>query len=216
MLNNDFPKLIEKYQRYQRKKRMRRLSRLSVLVLIVAAGWFGYQNRALLIPEKTAPVKPVMQNSTAAKAVSVQKPASEPLPKKELKRVAVPTPKAKPMPNRVYPRKSKNLKESEARALKFKITKKENLFELIKKDKKEQTYSSAIALAHYFLEQEEYKEAIKWAIRASKKNPRKSEPWIIYAKAKAATGKTEIAKKALRIYLQRHNSKEVRNLLESL
>ncbi len=216
MLNNDFPKLVEKYQRYRRKKRMRFLSRLSVVVLVVAVGWLGYQNRALLTPKNKPVEKKTAQNNTTAAAAPVKKAASKPVPKKKPEKVAVRTPKSKPMPNRVYPRKSRELKESDARALKFKITKKENLFELIKKNKKEQTYSSAIALAHYFMEQQEYKEAIKWAIRASKKNPRKSEPWIIYAKAKAATGKTDIAKKALRIYLQRHNSKEVRNLLESL
>ncbi len=215
MLNNDFHVLEQKYQRYRRAQRNRLMMRIGAVAAVVALGWLGYRYKEVLIPAPTAlhQVQQIPQPAPAPApaAHAVAKP-NPPAPK----RIAVKTPKERRMPNRVYPRKARHLNKSDAHALKFKITRKENLFELIKKQKQEHSYDSAIALANYFFEQKEYKEAIKWAIKASKQDPKNPTPWILYAKCKAATGKKEIAKKALRTYLKRQRSKEVRNLLESL
>ena len=82
------------------------------------------------------------------------------------------------------------------------------------KDKK--TYKTAIKIAQFYMLQKEYEKAVKWAVEASKKDPTQAQSWIIYAKAKKALGKPEVAKRALTIFLKHNYSQAAQDLLNSL
>ncbi len=84
------------------------------------------------------------------------------------------------------------------------------------KDKEQSSYKSAVDIASFYFEEKDYDKAVIWAVKASKKDPKQSLPWILYAKSKASLGKTKVAQKALSIYLKHTNSKEVQNLLDNL
>ncbi len=92
----------------------------------------------------------------------------------------------------------------------------ENLQRLLAYYTKRKSYSSTISIASYYYSYQDYSNAVKWAIRASKINKNKDQPWIIYAKSKSALGNDIIAKKALETYLKFNESTEAEILLKQL
>ncbi len=96
------------------------------------------------------------------------------------------------------------------------VTTQNSLKELKDHYNKHKTYSSAMAVSRYLYSNKEYKEAIKWAIVASKIDQLKVEPWLIYAKSQKGLGNITKAKKALEILLRQKESDEARALLKAL
>jgi predicted Zn-dependent protease len=110
---------------------------------------------------------------------------------------------------------TKKASKSKVNSLKV-TTEGSSLEELIKNQKKKKSYSATISIANYHYSRREYKEAITWAIEASKMDKSKARPWLIYANSKLSAGKIDIAKKALNIYLKNYQSKEAQALLKKL
>ena len=75
---------------------------------------------------------------------------------------------------------------------------------------------SAISISEYYYNKNDYKKSLKWAIEASKIDAKASKPWVMYARAKAKSGDTKIAIKALQTYLSEYYSDEASNLLDEL
>ena len=218
MLNNNFGELVKKYERYTIKRRQKKLLSLLGLAAIIAAGFFFISKSEFIVNsfKKTTP-----ESSTQAEVKTSNDPVQEIVkeettqPEKEpLKRVKVNTPKTEELPNKVYNRSEKKIEESNPFQLEVKERK--NLYSLLTKDKEDGNYKSAVNVASFYFEEKDYDKAVTWAVKASKKDPKQSLPWIIYAKSKAALGKTKVAQKALSIYLKHSNSKEVQNLLDNL
>jgi predicted Zn-dependent protease len=225
MLNNSFRELVKKYERYNSKRRTKKFLSLLGLAAIIAAGFLLIYNSQYIVEsfKKTNPepvetktsvtknkiVKTEIENSKKSEIKQEAKPETKPV-----ERVKVSTPKSEELPNKVYKRETKKIEKTNPFQLEVKERK--NLYSLLTKDKEQNSYQSAIDIAKFYFNEKNYKQAVTWSVKASKKDPRESDPWIIYAKSKAHLGKTDVAKKALKIYLKHTESKEVRDLLDTL
>ncbi len=215
MLNNDFKVLVEKYTRYEKQKKKTRLLKILSLFVIMILAYiittfdFTASPKETLSADKSIPKKE--QNATLSTNQIIQ---TAPLVTH-----TVQTPKEEPLPTPIKQKKPKAQKTAQPKVnqLRLQVTsKKESLAQLTQNQQKLNNYSATIALANYHYSKKEYQDAIKWAIEASKKNKSKARPWIIYAKCKKELGNSDLAKKALILYLKRHQSQEAQELLNSL
>jgi len=129
----------------------------------------------------------------------------------------VPVPKVDSTPKQVTkhtPARTHKRKKEEP--FQLKITQRESLYNMLVAYKDKKTYKTAIKIAQFYFLQKEYEKAVKWAVEASKKDPSQAQSWIIYAKAKKALGKREVAKRALTIFLKHNYSQSAQDLLDSL
>jgi predicted Zn-dependent protease len=221
MLNNSFRELVKKYERYNSKRRSKKLLSLLGLLAIIAGGFLLIYNSKFIINsfKKTNPetVENSVTTNTDTKLEKTVAPSSttaKTVETKPVERVKVATPKSENLPNKVYKRDTKKIQKNNPFQLEVKERK--NLYNLLTKDKEQNSYQSAIDVAKFYFDEKNYKQAVTWSVKASKKDPKQSQPWIIYAKSKAYLGKTKVAKKALSIYLKHTESKEVRELLNTL
>ena len=229
MLNNNFNELVKKYESYNSKRREKKLLYLLGLTALLAAGFFFITNSEFitksfqkLTPESEGTAQVVTKE--VKEKVVVKEPTKEielketkkieKVEVKEPKRTKVATPKSENLPNKLYKRDTKDVKSNNKFQLEVKERK--NLYELLMKDKDDNSYSSAVNIARFYYNENNYEKAVTWAVKASKKDPSRSLAWIIYAKSKVKEGKSKVAKKALSIYLKHTESKEVRDLLDSL
>jgi len=226
MLNNDFKVLVGKYNRYTlQKKKSRNRKILFVTVLALGAyviGTFDF-DKNIKLPEGNAakhlvPVaNPVIKEKVIeAKPIithKVKTSKEEPLSEKILPRK--PQVKATAKPKKTKP--IQKTKEESSPKPKLQVTSRaRSLEQLTINQERINNYSSTIALANYHYSQKEYREAIKWAIKASQKNRNKERSWMIYAKSKIMLGQKSKAKAALEAYLKRHRSTQLQTLLKSL
>jgi hypothetical protein len=217
MLNNSFRELVKKYEIYNSKRRTKKFLSLLGLAAIIASGFLLIYNSKYIVEsfKKTNP-EPVENKIVVEKKESVKTiaPNTKKPETKPVERVKVETPKSAELPNKVYKRETKKIEKTNPFQLEVKERK--NLYSLLTKDKEQNSYQSAIDIAKFYFDEKNYKQAVTWSVKASKKDPKQSLPWIIYAKSKAHLGKTKVAKKALSIYLKHTESKEVRDLLDTL
>jgi len=206
MLNNDFNVLVQKHTRYKIQKRKSRNRRILLLIMIGALAYYistlNFSQPAKIIPDdENKTVEVVEKTSTVSTQELIDKTPLE--KEKNITKVEKP----KKVEKKVSKPKRSGLKVT---------TNEKSLEQLLENQAQSKSYSSTIALANYHYSKKEYQETIKWAIEASKKNKSKVRPWIVYAKSKKALGKEDIAKKALTLFLKRHQSQEAQELLDSL
>ena len=213
MLNNNFSKLVKLYHKHQAKQRRKYF--LAILLLLFAGAilfWFMQRQDTKIenttVQEQPTPVQ--VKDNTAIQTT----PTPKPTPKQEtVKKVAVATPVQKNMPTDIKKRTKDNSKEADT--FQLKITQQKNFYNLLLDYKNKPSYQSAIKLAQFYFNEKDYKKTVKWAIEASKKDPSQAMSWILYAKAKKALGNTDVAKKALAIYLKHNASQEAKTLFDS-
>ncbi len=217
MLNNDFNRLVSLYKKYQKQQRNKRLLKLFGLAALIAVAYLFYRQttQPVISPAATATnttTQPAGEKNTTTQ--SAQEPPKESRP---LQKTAVSTPKEEQMPKEVQkrtpPKKQTHKKEE---TFQLKVTQRKSLYKLLVDYKNNKTYNTAIKIAQFYLEDKEYDKAVKWAVEASKKDPTQAQSWIIYAQAKKALGKPEVAKRALGIYLKHNYSQSAQDLLDSL
>ena len=216
MLNNNFGELVKKYERYTSARRGKKIFLLLALATILAGGFFLISQSEFIVNsfKKTHPESNI-QTDIKTPDIQVKEDLDKEIIEKEpLKRVKVDTPKSEELPNKVYKREVKKIEKENPFQLEVKERK--NLYALLTNDKEKNSYKSAVDIAKFYFEEKNYDKAVTWAVKASKKDPKQSQPWIIYAKSKASLGKAKVAKKALSIYLKHTDSKEIRDLLDSL
>jgi len=217
MLNNNFSKLIKLYEKYQKKQRMKMLVKLLGILLLLAAAYLIYLQRQTA--QNTQAPTP-QTNTTAVSKTDDTTIKPQPEQKEEQTQVTfqktkVATPKEENMPSQLQKRTPSENKKEEA-PMQLQMTQREGLYKMLVDYKDNKSYVTAIKIAQFYLLQKEYEKAVKWAVEASKKDPSQAQSWIIYAKAKKALGKPEVAKRALSIYLKHNHSKEAKALLDSL
>ena len=221
MLNNNFGELVKKYERYTSAKRGKKIFLLLALATVLAGGFFLISQSEFIV-NSFKKTHPESNNEIDIKTPDIQVKEDldkeiiekEIIKKEPLKRVKVETPKSEELPNKVYKREVKKIEKENPFQLEVKERK--NLYALLTNDKEKNSYKSAVDIAKFYFDEKNYDKAVTWAVKASKKDPKQSQPWIIYAKSKASLDKAKVAKKALSIYLKHTDSKEVRNLLDSL
>ena len=219
MLNNNFSKLVKLYEKYRKQQRNQMLLKLFGLVALIGAGYLIYDQVSKNAAQpQLAPVIVEDQATQKASQPNTEPPVKETnaaVPQKPLQKTAVATPKVENMPKTVHKRtpSSKTKKEE---TFQLKVTQRESLYKLLVDYKDKKSYDAAIKIARFYLAEKDYDKAVKWAVEASKKDPSQAESWIIYARAKKALGKPEVAKRALGIYLKHNYSQPAQNLLDSL
>ncbi len=202
MLNNDFDVLVKKYGQYKTQKRKKRNRRILLLIMIGALAYY------ISTLDFSTPIKQTDVNKSKKESVEQNKTI--------IKNEVNETKKEEPIIKKIRPKKPhKKVPKAKKSALKV-TTQGKSLYQLLENQAQSQSYSSTIAIANYYYSQKKYQETVKWAIEASKKNKTKVRPWLLYAKSKKAQGKKEIAKKALSLFLKRHQSQEAQELLNSL
>ncbi len=212
MLNNNFSKLVKLYRKHQAKQRQKYF--LGIFLLL-AAGlalfWF-------ISSQDTVEANPATQQQSSTfeqpKDNTTIQTAHQTPNKVTIQKTSVKTPVEKSMPTDI--KKRTNSSSKEADTFQLKITQQKNFYNLLLEYKNRPSYQSAIKLAQFYFNEKDYKKTVKWAIEASKKDPSQATSWILYAKAKKALGNTDVAKKALAIYLKHNASKEAKTLLDSL
>jgi tetratricopeptide (TPR) repeat protein len=216
MLNNNFSKLVKLYREYEKKRRNQRLLKLFGIVAIIGTAWFLYDQIATKQLVSDQVVQTTSSESSAqsqSQTVQHRENRSSANETKPLKKTAVETPKTDSMPKQVTKRKPSRKREE---PFQLKVKQRESLYKLLVAYKDQKSYSNAIKIARFYLEEKEYEKAVKWAVEASKKDPTKADSWIVYAQAKKALGKTDVAKRALSIFLKHNHSQTAQNLLDSL
>ncbi len=215
MLNNNFNELVRKYKRYRAKRREMVLLSILGFIVVVVGGIFlvtrsEFVNKSfqMTTPESEVKVQHEL-NNTDKLATKTEEKIEEPI-----KKIEVETPKSQDLPNQVYSRSAKELQDGSS--LKLEVDERKNLYKLLTTDKRENSYQSAVDIAEFYFKDKNYQQSVIWSVKASKKDPKESLPWIIYAKSKIALGKPKVAQKALAVYLKHTESKEVRELFESL
>lgn len=73
-----------------------------------------------------------------------------------------------------------------------------------------------VFIAKYYYDHGNYNESLNYALKTNEINNNLEDSWIIFAKSLAKLGKTDQAKKTLKIYLDQSNSESAKNLLNSL
>ena len=208
MLNNDFNVLVKKYEQYKIQKSKKRNRRILLLIMIGALAYY-ISTLDFSTPIKETDVNKSKKESVEQNKTIIKNEVNETNETNETK-------KEEPIIKKIRPQKPhKKVPKAKKSALKV-TTQGKSLYQLLENQAQSQSYSSTIAIANYYYSQKKYQETVKWAIEASKKNKTKVRPWILYAKSKKAQGKKEIAKKALSLFLKRHQSQEAQELLNSL
>ncbi len=218
MLNNNFSKLVKLYKKYKKQQRNKLVLKIVGVVALLGLGYLLFmlaQQRRPVQSTAVATAPATTANTTVAQAHA---PAAAPQPRPPLKREHVETPKVEEMPKKLVKRtpvthKAKAKKED---TFQLKVTQRKSLYKLLVAYKNDKSYDAAIKIAQFYLEEKDYDKAVKWAVEASKKDPAQAQSWIIYAQAKRALGKPEVAKRALSIYLKHNYSQPAQNLLDSL
>ncbi len=209
MLNNDFNVLVKKYKQYKQQKKKSRNRRILLLIIIGALAYYISTlnfSKPIRIEDKNETLKAIKENNKSIAPI---------VKKNEINNTK--ETKAEQNFTKKIPPKRKVKKVSTPKRSGLKVTTNEkSLYQLLENQAQSQSYSATIAIANYHYSKKAYQKAIKWAIEASKKNKSKVRPWIVYAKSKKALGKDEIAKKALTLFLKRHQSQEAQELLNSL
>jgi tetratricopeptide (TPR) repeat protein len=217
MLNNNFSKLVKLYKEYEKKRRNKRLLKLFGIIAIIGAAWLLYDQIATKQVAATASTNQSAQtdqsNSSTQAHTETAKMTPPETETKPLKKSTVETPKTESMPKQVTKRTPSRKKEA---PFQLKVKQRESLYKLLVAYKDQKSYSAAIKIARFYYEEKEYEKAVKWAVEASKKDPTKADSWIVYAQAKKALGKPEVAKRALSIFLKHNHSQTAQNLLDSL
>ena len=223
MLNNNFSKLVKLYKKYKKQQRNKMVLKIFGVVALLGLGYLLFmlaqQRRpAQSVAVATAPA--ATANTTVAQAHA---PAAAPQPeppkaRPPLKREHVETPKVEEMPKKLVKRTPVTHKAKAKRedTFQLKVTQRKSLYKLLVAYKNEKSYDAAIKIAQFYYDEGDYDKAVKWAVEASKKDPAQAQSWIIYAQAKKALGKPEVAKRALSIYLKHNYSQPAQNLLDSL
>jgi len=220
MLNNNFSELVKKYKKYRSARRDKVLLSIMGLMAVVGGGFFLITKSDFMMKsfQKTSPesstemTKKTVVNDEKNETI-VQKRVVD-IQEKTVERTKVETPKSQELPDKVYNRTANKIEEENA--FKLKVSERKNLYNLLTDDKKQNSYQSAVRIAEFYFEEKNHQQAVIWAVKASKKDPKESRPWLIYAKSKASLGKTKVATKALSIYLKHTESKEIRDLLNTL
>ncbi len=217
MLNNNFSKLVKLYGKYKARERNKRILKIFLPLFIVGAIALTIlqnrnntpveDNRTNLKENKTQTEKKEEPKEKTLSHVEKEKP------QKQIQKTEVKTPEVQQMPKHII----KNSKPAAPQeSFKLKITQRESLYNLLLNHKNQKSYSTAIKIAQFYLNEKDYEKAVKWAVEASKKDPSQAQSWIIYAQAKKAMGKPDVAKKALSIFLKHNYSQQAQNLLDSL
>ncbi len=196
MLNNDIHSLIRQYKKYKKQKRFDSIGKIIAWILlpiVVVTTFLTFQNNA----DETETVKSI-QPETQESIPLIEKKVED-----IRKQIAIVEKPIEDRQKKDEPEEKKSVKD-------------ENLQRLLSYYTKRKSYSSTISIASYYYSYQEYENAVKWAIRASKINKNKDQPWIIYAKSKSALGNNVIAKKALETYLKFNESTEAEVLLKTL
>ena len=216
MLNNNFSELVKKYKKYRSARRDKVLLSIMGLMAVVGGGFFLITKSDFVMKsfQKTSPESPAKIVEKTIINDDKNETSKIITEEKIVQRVKVETPKAEELPNKVYNRTTQTTEKENT--FKLKVSERKNLYNLLTDDKKQNSYQSAINIAKFYFEEKNHQQAVIWAVKASKKDPKESLPWIIYAKSKASLGKTKVATKALSIYLKHTESKEVRDLLNTL
>ena len=215
MLNNNFSKLIKLYEKYQRQQRNKMLLRLFALLVLFAALYLIFLQLSQK-PSQNVANTPTNQTTVASTAPENQKTADTAvIATPPVKKTPVAVPQEKEMPDQITRRTQEPTAQKEE-PFQLQVTQRESLYRMLVDYKDKKSYQTAIKIAQFYLLQKEYKKAVKWAVEASKKDPAQAQSWIIYAKAKQALGKPEVAKRALTIYLKHNTSAEAQELLNSL
>ena len=89
------------------------------------------------------------------------------------------------------------------------------------KDLKKEFYyapscSKALIIAQRYYENRQYKDSMKWSLKANKLNKKNEESWILFAKSLYKIGHKQKAIQTLQFYLQRHNSPHAKAVLISM
>ncbi len=207
MLNNNFKQLVRKYERYRGSKIKKIVFSVLALIALLVFGFYAvYNSKKIVQTFKEPPVEKAVQ-----KKIQIEKQQEEDIAPT---RVEVETPKDEKLPNEVYKRNTKDI--SNKNKFKLEVKERKNLYKLLTDDKELESYQSAVEVAKFYYEEKNHDRTITWSVKASKRDPRQSLPWILYAKSKVSQGKVEVAKKALTIYLKHTEAKEVRDLYNSL
>ncbi len=218
MLNNNFSKLIKLYEKYQKQQRNKMLVQILFTVLALAIVYFIVAR--YLHNKKQAPVAQTTVTTEVQKSMinntAVQTPQPEQHTVAAVPKTPVQTTKTETMPKQVTKRTPSHTKKRKEESFQLKVTQRESLYNMLVAYKDKKTYKTAIKIAQFYMLQKEYEKAVKWAVEASKKDPTQAQSWIIYAKAKRALGKPEVAKRALTIFLKHNYSQAAQDLLNSL
>lgn len=187
------------------------LLQLFSLALLLAAAYF------IFTQYKNSKETPQNQNTEMATNTTVNETntynQTNPPAAVSVTKTTVETPKTETMPQEVTKRTQTTKHEQ---PFQLKVTQRESLYNMLVEYKDNKSYTTAIKIAQFYLAQKDYEKAVKWAVEASKKDPSQAQSWIIYAKAKKALGKPDVAKRALTIFLKHNYSQPAQNLLDSL
>ena len=74
----------------------------------------------------------------------------------------------------------------------------------------------ALMLAEEYLHKKDYKNSIKWALRANELDPQSERSWIVFAKAKAKNGNPNQAIKALQAFQKISPSPAITTLIDKI
>jgi tetratricopeptide (TPR) repeat protein len=220
MLNHELKDLIKKYKAYKSKKRRKVFFRLFFLFGLTALGWWYFNG--LKTDKKRSVNEANMTKSDKHSSDTADVESNETIVK-DRNRQELNEKNETFLEETVADVEQKSLKDSakirESNANRFQLkvtTKKRTEKQLLKNYERKSSYSSALALSEYYYSKKRYDDAIKWAVKASKINRYEVKPWLIYAKSKKRLGDIEKAKMALEIFLKTKESKEVRELLNTL
>lgn len=220
MLNNNFSKLVKLYKKYKKQQRNKMVLKIFGVVALLGLGYLLFMLAQQHRPAQSVAVA-TANTTVAQKRTPAPATVSQPEPPKArppLKREYVETPKVEEMPKKLVKRTPVTHKAKAKRedTFQLKVTQRKSLYKLLVAYKNEKSYDAAIKIAQFYYDEGDYDKAVKWAVEASKKDPAQAQSWIIYAQAKRALGKPEVAKRALSIYLKHNYSQPAQNLLDSL
>lgn len=99
------------------------------------------------------------------------------------------------------------------------ITKSKNknfINSLKEKFTKEKDPKIALFLSKYYYKKGDYKNSLRWAVRANELDSQNEESWIIFAKSSVKLGRKKDAIKALKTFISSHASFKARDLLNDI
>jgi len=218
MTSYQFDELLSLYKKYRMKKFFYSISKIFFVSIIFFITFIIYQDKNKIKKDYKKYINFFQKDNT--KPLNNKNNLNKPKKKDNniIRKKFVAKKNIKQNKNHLNFKKkiAKNSKRKTKKSFTIKIKKRKSLKALLVNEKNKRTYASAIALANYFLERKKYAKAVKWSIKASKREPSRSFSWILYARAKVRLGEKEKAKRALKIYLKNNDSKEAQNLLDTL
>jgi tetratricopeptide (TPR) repeat protein len=213
----DVAELERQWRRYRRKRRLRQLG---VVVVLALAGsgiaWLAQHPRYFMSVTAVAGSEP---NHTA-QSVSAEPPVALPMTN------AVPTVAAeqdRPPKKMTFvfddgtvpPTVEGNDTNADGKvAIEVtaqKVT--QTVEQLEEKFEYDKDKEDALFLARYYYDKQDYNRAMKWALETNKLDSDIEESWLIFAKAKAKTGKRVEAIRILQTYFDRTGSVTAKQLL---